>query len=425
MSLGGVSVAGVSLAAFLGFLVLDSLDLLTGPYSGLFGFLLVPACGLVGLSLIVLGFWRETRRRRRGRTPWRWPVIDLTPARTRKVVAGVAVLALTGGGLLAVALVEAVEYSESNAFCGPTCHVPMQPQATAYQAGAHARLDCVRCHVAPGAAGSLAAKMNGPRQLYRLLTSTYSRPVRSSRSRMPVPAETCGSCHGAVEPELQTVRTWPRYADDETSTVRPPVRLIMLAGRSHWHARPGVLVEYQESRDDSREVVYIRATIDGEVTEYFASGGDRSEAPLYRMDCLDCHSRPAHRLTESAEQLVDRALFRGDVTGASLPFARASLVDVLTREYPDRDSAAVRIAARLRELFGEGPDTDDAIAVAQGLYNTHVFPAMNVGWGTYQTQMQHQGERGGCFRCHDGQHVTRTGPTRTVRRDCSLCHLQG
>ena len=47
----------------------------------------------------------------------------------------------------------AVEYSESQSFCGEACHTVMQPEFVAHQNGPHAKVHCVttstgcfRCH---------------------------------------------------------------------------------------------------------------------------------------------------------------------------------------------------------------------------------------------------------------------------------------
>jgi hypothetical protein len=49
----------------------------------------------------------------------------------------------------------------------------------------------------------------------------------------------------------------------------------------------------------------------------------------------------------------------------------------------------------------------------------NVFPQMNVNWGTYPNNIGHD-RFPGCFRCHDGQHVTKTGDS--ISQDCATCH---
>jgi hypothetical protein len=44
---------------------------------------------------------------------------------------------------------------------------------------------------------------------------------------------------------------------------------------------------------------------------------------------------------------------------------------------------------------------------------------MKVTWGTYPNNLGHT-DAPGCFRCHDGNHVSAAG--RTISNDCATCH---
>jgi hypothetical protein len=59
------------------------------------------------------------------------------------------------------------------------------------------------------------------------------------------------------------------------------------------------------------------------------------------------------------------------------------------------------------------------MAVTQRIYQTNVFPGMEVGWGTYADQLGHTTSTG-CFRCHDESHKTKEG--LAIRQECELCH---
>ena len=159
--------------------------MLATPYAGLLGYVLVPAFFLLGLALIPLGMWREGRRRRLGRAAWSWPAVDLGQPGTRRVVAAVGVLTLINLGVVAVASVGVVHYTESNQFCGAVCHTPMTPQFTAHAFSPHSRVECVSCHVAPGAKGLISAKLNGTRQLYEFMLGSYNRPIPEPIGRIP------------------------------------------------------------------------------------------------------------------------------------------------------------------------------------------------------------------------------------------------
>jgi len=185
-SIAGAAITTAGAVAFIVYVLFETFGWVTGAYSALFGYLVAPAIFVFGLLLIPLGMWREGRRRKRGRLPWSWPVIDIGRKRTRQIVGAVVVLTIINLGLVALASVGVVHYTESNQFCGQVCHTPMTPQFTAHAASPHSRVNCVSCHVGPGASGFVRAKMNGTRQMYEALRGTFSRPIRSSTTEAPI-----------------------------------------------------------------------------------------------------------------------------------------------------------------------------------------------------------------------------------------------
>ena len=50
---------------------------------------------------------------------------------------------------------------DSTTFCGQTCHTVMQPEFSAYQNSPHARVECVQCHIGPGAGWFVRSKLSG------------------------------------------------------------------------------------------------------------------------------------------------------------------------------------------------------------------------------------------------------------------------
>ena len=52
----------------------------------------------------------------------------------------------------------------------------MNPELAAYQNSPHSRVECVECHVAPGAAGWISSKTNGLRQLFETVLNTSPDP---------------------------------------------------------------------------------------------------------------------------------------------------------------------------------------------------------------------------------------------------------
>ncbi len=290
-SIAGAWLTTVSGVAFIAYYVAEELGLLASPYSGLLGFVAIPALFVVGLLLIPFGLWREARRRKGGSPAWHWPAIDLGNSTTRRVIVGVVLLTVVNLAIVAVAGLGATHYMETEQFCGQVCHVPMRPEFTAHKVSPHAHVTCVACHVSPGAAGTVRAKMNGTRQLALLATGDFARPIPVPARGLPVAADTCQRCHSSGRPSGDLTRTKYEYADDQANT-ESTTSLVVHVGRIHWHARPDVRVEYVAT-DTARETIpYVKVTAaDGRVTEYYASG---VTAPACRRVAPDGLSRLSH-----------------------------------------------------------------------------------------------------------------------------------
>ena len=56
-----------------------------------------------------------------------------------------------------------------------------------------------------------------------------------------------------------------------------------------------------------------------------------------------------------------------------------------------------------------------------GIYDRNVFPEMKVSWNTYPSNIGHRNWPG-CFRCHDGKHVTNDG--QVLISECKTCHTE-
>ena len=107
--------------------------------------------------------------------------------------------------------------------------------------------------------------------------------------------------------------------------------------------------------DDKREQIpYVRvATSDGRVREYFAEGvtqADLAGKLRRRMDCLDCHNRPAHRFGSSPERAVDAAIGEGRIN-AKIPFIRREAVRALMVPYASHDVALPEIERTIRDAM--------------------------------------------------------------------------
>ena len=62
---------------------------------------------------------------------------------------------------------------------------------------------------------------------------------------------------------------------------------------------------------------------------------------------------------------------------------------------------------------------DSAIVHVQEIYGRSYFPEMKVNWKRFNDNIGHMYYKG-CFRCHDGKHVSDDG--KVLSRECNVCH---
>lgn len=442
-----VSVSGAALASlggilFVGVFLLELFGFHTNPYIGIVFFIVFPTIFGAGLVLIPFGAYLERRRRRAGRAPseLRWPRLDLNDAHQRRVFFSVSALTLVNLVVASAATYRGVEFMDSVTFCGQVCHEVMQPEFAAYQDSPHSRVACVACHIGPGAPSFVRAKLSGARQVLAVLMASHERPIPSPVENLRPARETCEQCHWPEKFHGDKVRVIREYADDEANTETVTTLQVHVGGGSerlgiatgiHWHMNVANEIEYVALDKQRQSIGYVRLRDrQGQVREYFAEGVTQDQIEgleRRRMDCMDCHNRPAHPFALSAERAVDNAMAAGAIA-RDLPFARRETVAALKGDYPDHEAAAAAIATRLRDFYRTGhaelyasrrEDVERAVRAADDLYRRNVFPQMRVGWGTYPNNIGHTAFPG-CFRCHDGAHTARDGAV--IRQDCDLCH---
>jgi hypothetical protein len=440
LSAFGVALATSSAITLIVFFAGDLVGLHVGPYTGIIVFLILPAFFLLGLLLIPIGIWLRRRDHvRRGILPTEFPPVDPRDPRTRETVAFVGILTGVNLLILLAAAYRGVEHMDSVDFCGRTCHTVMQPEHTAYQNTAHARVPCVDCHIGPGASWFVRSKLSGSWQLIAVTFDLYPRPIPTPIHNLRPSRETCEQCHWPDKFSGQKLVVRTHYTDDEVAEPRKNVLLVHtggldpLSGRPigiHGvHMQPGAEIQYLPGDERRQTIPYVRyARRPGDVVEFRAGDftGNVDESTLRRMDCVDCHNRPSHRF-ELPRPALDAAMAAG-LIDPSLPFVKREALRLLEAEYPDRDAAARRIRAGLPAFYAEhyparaAADRERIAAAADAvadIYRRNVFPAMRVGWGTYPDNLGHESFPG-CFRCHGGDHTSATGDMITF--DCDACH---
>ena len=329
---------------------------------------------------------------------------------------------------------------ETTKFCGTTCHNVMQPEATTHARSAHAGVRCVACHIGPGGAWFVRAKMSGTRQVFETALGGYPRPIPAPVHDLRSANETCTECHQPARDAGDRRVAIRHRSDDEKNSAQETVLMMHVGGRRgdvssgiHWHADPAITIRYRS--DPSRTIIdKVQLTAaDGQVTTFTAKTPQTPPAgagePEWRtMDCVDCHNRAAHP-SPSAEAEVDAAIDAGTID-AALPYVRRESVRLLKETKGDTDEARRDLAAGLRAFYEkEHPE----VAAAQGeaiaaagrtlgdLHARNVFPAMAVTWGTYADHLGHDAWPG-CIRCHDDDHAAPDG--RVISQDCEKCHVE-
>jgi nitrate/TMAO reductase-like tetraheme cytochrome c subunit len=278
----GVALTTASALLFLFLLFIELLGRLENPYTGLVVFVMMPAIFVVGLLLIPIGLSIERRRTARGVPAPAWPRIDLNDRAIRRTVLILFALTVVNLGIVSMASYGAVEYTESQSFCGQACHSVMEPEFVAHQSGPHASVHCVTCHVGPGAGGFLTAKVNGTRQLWLAVSGTHSRPIPTPVESIPDVRTSCEQCHWPDRFVGDKVKVLYEHADDEANTqtattvrlhVGGPISGTGTGAGIHWHMNRANEVEYVTLDEKREQISYVRAsTPDGRVREYFADG---------------------------------------------------------------------------------------------------------------------------------------------------------
>jgi len=439
ISLAGVALALVSLGNIFLFSLIGLIAERPSPYMGILAYMVAPGFLIGGLLLIGVGAWRE-RRKKAGEVPV-YPRIDLNDPGQRSAVISFGAFLVAFVMLSGVGSYKAYEFTDSVQFCGQTCHSVMKPEFTAYQLSPHARVGCVECHVGSGATWYVKSKLSGTRQVFAAMFNTFPRPIPTPVHNLRPAQETCEECHWPNKFYGAQLKVFTHSASDEKNTPRQIRMLIKTGGGDpatgapegiHWHMNIANEIDYVAADDQRQIIPYIHVKdMRGRVTEYYAQDSTLSKeqvakARRHRMDCVDCHNRPTH-IYVSPDQAVDQALLARKLD-ASLPYIKQQAVAALTGKYDTTETALQAIAHDIDGFYeSKYPDVAknkqleirNAIEEVQQVFRRTTFPEMKLNWQTHPNNLGHF-YFNGCFRCHDGQHVSAEG--RVVSKDCTICH---
>jgi hypothetical protein len=441
-SLVGMAIAIVA-AANIAFLVfIDVMSQHPSPYIGIFAYMLMPGIMVFGLLLIPVGMLLE-RHRRRQHAPSvipKFPRIDLNNPRQRAAFAGVVAFTIVFVAVSAAGSYRAYEFTDSVQFCGQLCHEVMKPEYVAYQQSPHARVACVDCHVGAGAGWYVRSKLSGAYQLYAVAFNKFPRPIPTPVANLRPAQETCEQCHWPKKFWGAQLKVFMHYGNDEKNTPRQIRMLIKTGGGDastgqpsgiHWHMNIANEISYIATDSQRQVIPWVQAKDrnTGQTTVYSVkdvSQSDLAKGTERRMDCVDCHDRPSHVFVPP-DLSVDNALAAG-LIDSSLPFIKQQAVTLLTGTYSNTERAKATIDTELQKYYQEKyPEIWNsrqgavraAIAETQRIFETTIFPEMKVDWRVHPNNIGHF-YYVGCFRCHDGNHVSADG--KVISKNCDSCH---
>lgn len=458
LALTGAILATVLFPALLVSLVIDHQGLIAQPLFGFIVYLVLGPLFVLGLLMILLGLFFFRGKEEISRFTYQYLKDHFTAPEKFLWVRNLVVAAtlITVFNLIFIGMItySGHRYTESIAFCGALCHASMAPQHTSHQLSTHSQVLCVECHIGPGLGRLVKGKTFAAREIGLTLLGNYERPIASPLEHLRPSKENCRTCHRSELLYGEKLRVITSYRPDAQNTPLFTV-LLMKTGHHgrpetearniHWHVAPGRTVSYlhhdrerQEisevrvSQEDGSELIFRRQSqteTDGKpVEKELQAGAGRQGVHSWRgMDCVDCHNRASHGHFTAAEA-VDRKILNGAIP-AELPFSKRQSLAAIARPYASATEAEIAIATRLEswyrenlpELTGRKPELlHQAVAGARQAWRENVFPAMGVGWETYQDFLGHRNDSG-CFRCHNPEMRSKDG--RTIPNRCDLCHL--
>ncbi len=443
ISLIGIALASVAFINIVFLFLIDALSVHPTPYIGILAYMVAPAFLVLGLILIPAGMLYERRRRiKSADAPAQLPSLDFNNPAQRSTVAFVLGFVVVFALMSAVGSYKAYEYTDSVQFCGQLCHSVMNPEFVAYQASPHARVACVECHVGSGANWYVKSKLSGARQVYYTAMGTFPRPIPTPVHNLRPAPDTCEQCHWPKKFWGAQLKTFAHYGSDEQNTPRI-IRLLIKTGGGdpsvgqagegiHWHMNINNKITYFATDEQRQVIPWVRIEdAQGHVTEYTTKDNPPTQDVIdktskRRMDCIDCHNRPSH-IYIPPDLSVDRGI-SGRVIDASLPYIKQQGVQVLTADYKTTDEAEKAIADNINKFYqqkypqiasGKADSVKGAVSELQRIYRTTFFPDMKLNWKTHPNNIGHFYYQG-CFRCHDGNHVSKDG--KVISKDCNSCH---
>lgn len=435
LSMAGVAIVTSATVFWLFLLPTTLRGDMQNPYIGILSYMALPGLFFFGLFLIPLGIvWKRKREKRTGRLPETFGPLTWANHEVRRLVILVGVLTVANIVIASQFAYGAVNYMDSVTFCGKTCHTVMQPEYMAYQNSPHSRVECVKCHIGPGASWFVQSKFSGVGQVFAVMLNNYPRPIPTPVHNLRPARDTCEGCHWPQKYGSDRLKIFPKYAEDEANTATKTVLMLKVGGGNNGigihgtHLGVGVRIRYAHSDEQRQTIPWIEYNGPGRKTVYTTEGtpADPGSLPVREMDCMDCHNRPAHSY-DLPDRAMDNAMFAGLIP-PTLPQAKKKGLELLKVSYPTREAAATQIPRGIEDFYRQNypaiyaqrqQEVENAGRQVLAIWERNIFPDMNVTWGKYPLNIGHT-DFPGCFRCHDDSHASKDG--KKVTQDCSACH---
>jgi len=358
-------------------------------------------------------------------------------SRTFTLSIATALIVLIGVGVVVAGGIAGWEYSNSDAFCANMCHSVHPEETRSHKTSAHARVQCVECHMGRVSTLKLMAlKPTHAKELWGMIAG-YERPTHGS-TLLPA-RENCEGCHWPAVVHDDTVVYKKRYADNEASS-ESTTRLTLHTGVGvpregqakgiHWHVVNEVY--YKSPDPQQREIPWVevrgpdgKSTVYRDPTTKLAAKDIDALKPV-RMECYNCHNAAGHPFPNPAD-LVDEALTAGKID-RSLPFAKARAQQIIAA-VGDLSGPVKERTAKIESAIAENAAKAGAPADAERekkfqaamkeILLASTFDAKGITWKSFPDHAAHKDDAG-CFRCHNGKHFNEKGDA--IRLQCTLCH---
>ena len=348
------------------------------------------------------------------------------------------VAVLVGLAVVGAAGIAGWEYSNSNAFCATMCHDVHPEEIQAHKVGAHARVNCVECHMGRNSTLHLMAlKPTHAKELWGMIVG-YERPLASGTLRPS--REACESCHYPAAEHHDSITIKAHYAADEAST-ESRTKLVLHTGVGtvreasakgiHWHIQNEV--SYVSLDVQRREIPWVEVKKpDGTKVTYIDAASKVTAQQIAAqekrvMACYDCHNQVGHPFTNPAVQ-VDNAIAAGRID-RKMPNTKAralELIEASAKFAGPREERAKAIdkliadaTAKANVATGYKDQEKTFNAVMKEILLTASFEEKGFTWKSFVDHTGHN-DSAGCFRCHDGKHFNEKG--EAIRLQCTLCH---